>query len=360
MKQSLKILSVVVALLLALCFMIGCTTNQQDSSVEGNSGSAQEEKKIAMLLVHLQGKRFLSADAPAFEEKAKELGYTPIVQSAEGNSETQIKQAESVIMQGVKAIVLQPYNYQAAQKIVEIAHEAGVVVVCYNDAVQNTPVDGFVGRNSYELGVISAEKMLETYPTGNYILCCGDEGAGIAQDMHRGYLDVLQDCPDVTIVSDQFNKDTAAQHALVQIETALVANDNNISAILSGYDGMSIAALQALSAVELNGKVGLSGQDFELAAAQAILSGDMTFTAFTEFWQMGSDAAELAISLAEGSELPAHTFLDNGSGVEIPWIETPLVLIDKDNIADFVLSHEWWLSVDEVYANVPQDQWPTK
>jgi len=86
----------------------------------------------------------------------------------------------------------------------------------------------------------------------------------------------------------------------------------------------------------------------------------MTFTAFTEFWQMGSDAAELAISLAEGSELPAHTFLDNGSGVEIPWIETPIVLIDKDNIADFVLSHEWWLSVDEVYANVPQDQWPTK
>lgn len=159
MKQSLKFLSIVIALLLTLCFMIGCTTNQQDASMDGNGSSAQEEKKIAMLLVHLQGKRFLSADAPAFEEKARELGYTPIVQSAEGNSETQIKQAESVIMQGVKAIVLQPYNYQAAQKIVEIAHEAGVVVVCYNDVVQNTPVDGFVGRNSYELGVISAEKM---------------------------------------------------------------------------------------------------------------------------------------------------------------------------------------------------------
>lgn len=327
-------------------------------------GAAQTEKKdvgqksIAMLLQHRTFKRYPNADIPSFEQSAKNLGYVPLVHSAENDSERQIRQAESVLMQGVSAIILQPLNFKAANKIVEMAAEFGVPVISYNDIVLNSDIAGYVGRDSKKLGIDSARQMVKLYPEGNYVIVGGDEGAGVARDMVDGYLEVLKENPKISIVSNQFNRGWEAERGLRQVEAALIANRDNISAILANNDGLAHGSLQALRTNNLDGLVGLCGQDLELPAAQAIVEGKMSFTAFTEYAQMASDAVMLADAIINNQDLSKFRTIDNGFRNDIPWLETVVIFVTKDNMAEFLKEHPWWISVEDVYANVPKEEWP--
>lgn len=327
----------------------GCTAVTPESVVPNKSEEPAAEKKIALLLQHRTAKRYDGADIPAFEAACAEYGYTPVVQSAEDDSARQIAQAESVILQGVSAILLQPLNFEAGAQIVEIAAEAGIPVISYNDLVQNADIKGFVGRNSKKLGVDSAEMMTKLFPEGNYIIVSGDEGAGVARDMTEGFKEVLLSNPSIKIVSEQFNKGWAADSAIKQVEGALIANSDDIVAVLSNNDGMAVGALQALESAGIAGQVGLCGQDLELPAAQAIVAGKMSFTAFTEYAQMARNAVEMAVAIIEGKDLPNHTTINNGFG-DIPWMETTVIYVTKDTMDDFLSTHSWWLTPEEVYA----------
>ena len=164
--------------------------------------------------------------------------------------------------------------------------------------------------------------------------------------MIEGYKEVLAEHPDITVVSEQFNKEWSPEAALKQVEGALLANQDDIVAVLSNNDGMAVGVKQALEAVGLDGKVGISGQDAETAALQMIDKGTMSFTVFTEFSQMATDAVDLADALIRGTDLPEHATMDNGSGKEIPWVETEMVLVHQGNVKEFVESHSWWVTSD--------------
>lgn len=366
--NKIRLVSVVLVVLFSFIALVGCGSSQnatQPAQTKENGTQAatveptkaKEKKIIAFLLVEKTQKRYPGADIPSFEARAKELGYTPIVQTAEGDSAKQISEVESVLLQGAGAIVIQPINFQAAGKIVQMAAAENVPVIAYNDVIKDAPIKGYVGRDSSKLGAESAKKMMTLYTKGNYIIAGGDEGAGVARDMVEAYHKVLKDNPDIKIVSDQFNKGWAAEGALKQAEGALIANKDNIQAILACNDGLATGALQALSSVGLTGKVGLSGQDLELPAAKAIIAGKMSFTAFTEYGQMAKDAVDMAVAIMQGKELPKHSTINNGAG-DIPWVETPVIFVTKDNMGEFLKNHSWWLKVEEVYADVPKDQWP--
>ena len=192
--------------------------------------------------------------------------------------------------------------------------------------------------------------MASLYPEGNYFIVGGDAGSAVATAMVEGYHNILDEIPEITISSEQMHKNWAGDLATPQIEAALIAVDDNVSAILANNDNLANGALQALRARDLTGKVGLCGQDLELSAAQQIVAGEMTFTAFTEFAQMGIDGANMAVAAIEGTEMPEHTFIDNGSGVDIPWIATQLIYVDQGNIEEFLETHSWWLTKEEVYG----------
>lgn len=348
-KKNRKFFSLVLAIAMILS-LVACG-GSSSSSDSGSAGSSDGDKPtIAFLVQHTAQKRWNSADIPSFEKRAAELGYEAYVQSAEDNSENQIKQAEIAIMKGVSAIILNPVNFKAGDGIVKMAAEEGIPVIAYNDILENSEIDGFCGRNSKVLGLMHAEEMVKLYPSGNYIIVGGDESQAVPREMIEGYKEVLANHPNITVVSDQYNKEWSPESALKQVEGALLANEDNIQAVLCNNDGMAVGVNQALESVGLSGKVGISGQDADTAALQMINEGNMSFTVFTEFSQMAIDAVNLADALIKGTELPEHSIVDNGSGKEIPWIETQMVLINKDNVEEFVDSHTWWVTREEVFG----------
>jgi len=323
-------------------FLAGCSNSKTPSDTA--AAGEKDQKTIAVLMQRTTEKRYNAADIPAMEAEAKALGYNITVQSAETDSETQQQQAEIAIMQGVDCIILQAVNVKAGASIVKAAKEEGIPVIAYNDIISDCELDGFVGRDSWKLGYDEAMRMIELYPEGNYIIAGGDESAAVARLMTDGYKQALAEKgQNITVVSEQFNKSWSSESALKQAEGALLANNDDIQAVLSNNDGMAVGIIQALEAVGIAGQVGICGQDCENAALAKIESGEMTFTAFTEFAQMGKDAIDLADAVINGQTIDGAASYDNGSGSDIPWLPTEVVLVDQDNLAEFKESHSWWV-----------------
>ena len=72
--------------------------------------------------------------------------------------------------------------------------------------------------------------------------------------------------------------------------------------------------------------------------------------------EMGTEAAKVAVALAECQPVTTPDTINNGVR-DMPWVKTPIYYVDQSSIAEFVCSHDYWLPADEVYANVP-DQKP--
>lgn len=204
------------ACLLALVWMLalaGCGGTKPEAAQGGETG----QKTIAVLMQRTTEKRYNAADIPAMEAEAEALGYKLTIQSAESDSETQQQQAEIAIMQGVDCIILQAVNVKAGSSIVEAAKEEGIPVIAYNDIVSDCALDGYVGRDSWQLGYEEANRMIDLYPEGNYMIVGGDESAAVARLMVDGYKTALRERgQNITVVSEQFNKSWSSESALKQ------------------------------------------------------------------------------------------------------------------------------------------------
>lgn len=317
--------------------------------------------RIAFMLKQQTAFRYLNADIPFFQKTAEAAGYEVLVQSAENDAQNQIAQAENVITQRVDAIVIQPVDFNVAAGIAQMAAEAHIPLASYDDLILGAMQNGYIGRDPRDGGAEAAREVVAKVPTGNYVLIGGDPGQTGSTLMQEGYhvvLDPLVESGAIKIVMDQFTPAWKTEPAQANAENALTANNNAVDAFLVSYDGMSLGVLQAIDAAGIEpGKILVTGQDMELSAAQAIVEGRQ----FGSLWpapdEMAVAGANAAVAMAQCKDIGATTTADNGAG-QIPWVKTPIYLITQDEMADFVCKHSYWLDIDEVYKNVP-DQKPS-
>ena len=313
--------------------------------------------KIAFMLKQQAAFRYLNADIPFFKRTAEAAGYEVLVQSAENDAQAQIAQAENIITQGVDAIVIQPVDFNVAASIAEMATAAGIPLASYDDMILGAPHAAFIGRDPKDGGAEAAKAVVAKVPKGNFVLIGGDAGQTGSTLMQQGYhvtLDPLVASGDIKIVMDQFTPGWKTEPAQANAENALTANNNDVQAFLVSYDGMSLGVLQAIEAAGIPaGQILVTGQDMELASAQAIVEGRQ----FGSLWpapdEMAIAGANAAVAMAQCKDIGATAKADNGAS-EIPWVKTPIYLVNSDQMADFVCKHQFWLKVDEVYQNVSE------
>jgi D-xylose transport system substrate-binding protein len=312
--------------------------------------------KIAFMLKHQKAFRYLNADVPFFVKTAKEGGYEVLVQSADHDAAKQVAQAENVITQGVDAIVIQPVDFNVAASIAEMANEAGIPLASYDDLILGAKQTAFIGRDPREGGASAARAVVAAVPKGNYALIGGDPGQTGSTQMQEGYhsvLDPLVQKGDIKIVLDQFSPGWKTEAAQAHAENALTQNNNHIDAFLVSYDGMSVGVLQAIDGAGVTaGSIPVTGQDMELAAAQAIVEGRMFGSVWPAPDEMAVAGAKAAIAMAKCQDIGATDKINN-KAADIPWVKTPIRLVSTKEMPDFVCSHKHWLNIDEVYKNAP-------
>lgn len=310
------------------------------------SGS-QAKKKVALLLPSYTQVRWKVADQAYFESEAKKLGvFDVIFQQANDNATTQSNQVENVLTQGIDLLVLCPADVDAAKNMVRKANTAKVPVISYNYSIMDVDIAALISRDAVQVGRDLANAMVQKVPKGNYVNVFLPEALSVGRDKAQGTLEVLKplvDRGDIKVVSQQYvDISDLAGLAQKQVEAALVANRNNIQAIIAHNNNLEYGVVAALSAQGLAGKIQTTGEDCETHSLNLIKSGQCLADSFTPFNDMGAQAARAAAAILQG-KAPAATRKFNNNAKQVPWVEIKAFNVTQDNLQQFAKDYPWWI-----------------
>ncbi|MDX8360958.1 D-xylose ABC transporter substrate-binding protein [Cytobacillus sp. IB215316] len=313
--------------------------------------SVDEEKKlkIGFSMDTLLEERWLR-DRDRFKEAVEALGAEVEIFASNGDDALQISQAEKLISLGIDILVVVPHNAESTAMIVEKAHLAGIKVLSYDRLVKNAKLDLYVSYDNEQVGELQAKAITSLVPKGKYVYIGGAETDNNAHLFRKGAFNVLKpfiDRGDITIVYDQWTKDWLPENAYENMKAALIANNNQIDAVIAANDATAGAVIQALAEQGLLGKIPVSGQDAELAAVQRIVDGTQTMTVYKPIIDLTQKAAELAVKLAEGQVVDVQTTINNGK-FEVPSVLLSPIAVNKHNIDETIIADDFH-SIEEVY-----------
>ncbi|MDU4695455.1 MULTISPECIES: D-xylose ABC transporter substrate-binding protein [Paenibacillus] len=366
MKKHSHFLRLSLAAILLASSLAGCGVVSDGSansgSTKNNASSAAGGKDdgkivIGMSMDTLKEERW-QKDRDLFTAKVEELGGEVKVLAANGDDATQLSQAEQLISQGVDVLVVIAHNAEATAPIVEKAHKEGIKVIAYDRLIKNSDVDYYISFDNVRVGEFQARAVIDAAPKGNIVYIGGadtDNNAHMFKEGAMSVLKPLEEKGDIKIVYDQFSKDWKPEEALKNMENALTANNNDVQGVVAANDGTAGGVVQALTAQGMAGKIPVSGQDADLAAVQRIAEGTQLMTVYKPIKSIATTAAEMAVAAAKGEEVNADKTVNNGK-IDVPSVLLDPIPVDKDSLN--VVIEDGFHKLEDVYKNVPKDQWP--
>jgi D-xylose transport system substrate-binding protein len=296
------------------------------------------EVKIGLSLGTNREERW-QKDVADFTERANALGASVEVKYSGEDAALQLSQAENMIIQGVKVLVVIANDAVKAGAIVEKAHAAGVKVVAYDRMISASDVDLFTTYDSREIGRLQAEAIVKRAPKGTYVYIGGSPTDNNATLLKEGSMKVLQpliDKGDITLALSTFSKDWRPEEAYAAMK-AYLASGKKVDAVVAANDGTAGGVVRALTEKGLAGKVPVSGQDADLAASQRIVAGTQAVTIYKPFQALAYEAAEAAVALANGKTPKINGKLNNGKIDVASYFLTP-TSVTKENIDATVIA----------------------
>jgi len=282
---------------------------------------------------------------------AKQLGIKNIyMQLADADMNQQTQQVENLLTRGIDVLILAPHDAAAAAALVEKAHKQHVPVISYDRLIMNTTPDLYISFDNVRVGEIQGKFITELVPQGNYIILSGaptDNNAKLFKQGAMKYIQPLIDSGKIKVVAEQSVDNWLPVNAMNIVQNALTKADNKVDAVLAPNDGTAGGVIQALTAVGLAGKVPVTGQDAEVAAAQRIVKGLQAMTVFKDTRELGRAAIDAAIVLAQGRK-PVSNGTVNNNKIDVPSQLLDPYVVTKANI-DEVLIKSGYMKKADVY-----------
>ena len=348
------------AKLITFAFMIAALFS---ACVKGPEGDGTKRVKgtgpvrIGFSMDTLKEERW-QRDKALVEQRCQEVGAQCEVQVANGDDAVQTKQCDNLLTKGVDVLIVAPHNGQIAASIVEAAHRQGVPVISYDRLIRNSDVDLYVSHQVVKIGQMQAQYALDHAPRGNYVLIGGSQTDNNAVLLMEGQMSVLQPAVDkgqIKIVTKQYAREWLASEALRIMEDALTKNSNDIQAVVASNDGTAGGVISALPP-QMVGKVLVTGQDAALDAVQRVVEGKQTMTIYKPIQPLAFSAVDSAMKLAKGEKVDAKDKINNGK-IDVPSLLFEPIVLDRNNVMQTVIK-DGYHKLEEVYKNVPKDQWP--
>jgi D-xylose transport system substrate-binding protein len=346
---------VAIAAVVAGCGGGGSSSSSSGSTEESTGGGGGGESgggsyKIALLLPENETPRYESDDKPDFEkaieEKCPECEVSYF--NAGGDVEKQQSQGEAALTQEANVLVLDAEDAKSAAAIVEKAHLEEVPVVSYDRLTENSEVSAYVSFNNVRVGELQAETLAKKLkedgsPKGPIIMINGDpadpNAALFKEGAHTGF-----EKAGVEIAKEYDTPEWSAENAQKEAQQAITALGNNgFAAIYAANDETGGGAIAAMKGAGINpAEKPVTGQDATVAGLQRILKGEQFMTVYKEIEPEATIAAELALALAGGEEIPkelggiATEEVNNGK-TEVPSILLKPIAVTKDNVKSTVV-----------------------
>lgn len=293
-------------------------------------------------------------DEKAIKDTLEAAGAKYVSADAQSSSAKQLSDIESLIAQGVNALIILGQDTEAVVPAVGAAADEGIPVVAYDRLIED-PRAFYLTFDNVEVGRMQAAEVFKAAPKGNYVMIKGSPTDPNADFLRSGQQEVLQkaiDAGDIKIVGEAYTEGWLPANAQKNMEQILTQNNNEVDAVVASNDGTAGGAVAALTAQGMQG-IPVSGQDADHAALNRVALGTQTVSIWKDSRELGKAAAEIALALAGGkapAEIPNAIKFTTPGGKEMDAILLTPVPVTKDNLATVV--DAGWITKDALCQGV--------
>jgi D-xylose transport system substrate-binding protein len=270
----------------------------------GFSGAAYAQNlTVGVSWSNFQEERWRTDEA-AIVAALDAAGARYVSADAQSSSAKQLSDIESLIAQGVDALIVLAQDAQAIGPAVQAAADEGIPVIAYDRLIEDDRAF-YLTFDNVEVGRMQARAVFEAQPTGNYVMIKGSPTDPNADFLRGGQQEVLQeaiDAGDITIVGEAYTDGWLPANAQRNMEQILTAQDNEVDAVVASNDGTAGGVVAALTAQGMEG-IPVSGQDGDHAALNRVALGTQTVSVWKDARDLGRAAAEIAVALAGGTAM---------------------------------------------------------
>lgn len=343
-RPALSVTSGLLAVALALT---GCGKTGRGGGGGAATGreSIDTGFKIGLLLPESKTTRYETFDRPLIQDRLGQLcpKCQVLYQNADQDAAKQQSQAEAMLTQGVKVLILDPVDPMAAGAIVNNAQGQRVPVVAY-DRLADGPITYYVSFDNRKVGQVQGQALLDALSRGgdplraNIVMINGSPTDPNAADVKAGAHSVLDG--KVNIGKEYDTPDWSPDKAQQEMGQAIAAlSKDKVIGVYAANDGTAGGAVASMKGAGFKTPLPpVIGQDADLAAIQRIVVGDQYMTVYKAIKLEAETAARMAVDAATGKTFSgqATTTVNNGSKEVTAVLLTP-VAVTKDNIKDTVI-----------------------
>lgn len=192
--------------ILLICFSLSLTTlgNEKQIVIGYAAPNMAEEAQMAI--------------GSGLFDFAKENNIKVISTNADSDVQKQINQFEDLVTMGVNAIVINPTDSDALSEAVKKANLQNIPVFCIDRNTSAGKLELTVTGDNYMGGYMGAEAMVKLLEKkygkaqGTVLEIMGDLTSNVAQLLHQGFMDVMENYPKIKVISKpaQWASDQAA------------------------------------------------------------------------------------------------------------------------------------------------------
>jgi D-xylose transport system substrate-binding protein len=322
-----------------------CGNDDPSGGASSNGGTAK--RTVVFMAPNTTPTRYIQQDGPAFEKAMKALDPNVEVKfvNANGDSNTQLSQANAAIAAGAKALVVVAADPNLSAGLLQAADQANVPVIGY----ENPPIKGKmyaqVVFDPKKVGAQQATYFAEQVKNGKFgakpvtiARQYGNKGDVYTTQMLAGQneiIDPLIASGDIKVVCEDYIKDWAPDNATKATEQCLTKTQNKVTAFFGFYDGITAGIIAALKGKNLEIPV-YGGQNPELTGLQYMLTGDQQDDVLKAFKVEAEAAAKIALAAINGQQPPTDLVkdtIDNGS-MQVPTAKLDATLIHLEEGKD--------------------------
>jgi len=340
---TMKAIGAAGALLLMGGLMSGCGGSPSSSGTANGNSS----KKIGLLLPEVTTLRYEEKDKPYFTDALKSIcpGCQLLYANASSDASKQLQEAQSMLTQGVNALVVDPYDGVAAASIVQAAKAQNVPVISYDRLIKSPDVAFSISNDYKKVGELQGKALVDKLKSdgtpqdkGGLLMIDGAETDPNAANIKAGAHSVI-DGSGYKVLSEFATWDPA--EAQNWVSGQLTKFRGEISGVYSANDGDGGSAIAAMKAVGIQPIPPVTGLDASLAGLQRIVAGDQYMTVYNPFKTEATHAAQAAVDLANGKK-PDSTTTVNG----IPTFLNQPVAVTAANIESTVIKDGFYKASD--------------
>ncbi len=383
--STLFALLVIAATLLSAC--APTATPQATQAAEEPTAMVDEPTTAAAgqfavgIILPTKDEQRWTQDETRFKDALKAAGYDAQILFSQGDSAKEKANVESLISQGIKVLIITPFDGAAAASSVEAARAAGIKVISYDRLVTGTDaVDFYVTFDNISVGQAQAQYLADKATgKGNPLYLY----AGAATDNNsflffEGAWNVLQPkIADGTFViknsseaiavqakakltrdemanilgqiTTEWKPDVAKNKAEAHLTVAAAADKGNVF-VLAPNDDTARSIADTFKLDKDVKSVIVTGQDAATASVQYIIDGKQSMTVFKDVRTLVNDAIAAAIIFLKG-ETPKATNSYNNGKIDVPAAPSVVITVDKSNVKSALIDSGYYPASD--FKNLP-------